>query len=215
MSKERYSPTLLSEAKKLGYDASDLDKYYNKGLFAWTQHKIPGVTPEQLAVAVVEEFVSAEKTKKYTIREELKPDPVIEPGLKKPSLVVERKVHYVEVKANDDVVQEWINESREKYIKRYGEALAEQKLAEAAKVFVEAKSSVGKIYNEGKWAPPEEPSHPNKAGTKRHSWDMANWHERKRQEAETSGNAEAAKHHASKIKEYKNKVMTPSWDQKS
>lgn len=211
----RYSTSLIQEAKKLGITLSEMDKYYNRGMLAWVDHKIPGTTPEQLGVAVVEEYVESEKKKQYTIRENLKSDEVVEKvGLKtvfEVSKTPKEKSIFSEEFVNNlpesEIVREWATSDviQSSYIRRYGDK-AETKLLEASRLFNKKPIQVEE------YTPPAEPNHPNKPGTKRHSWDMSNWHEKKHKDAVNSGNQAAIDYHAKKVKEYTDTLNTSVFD---
>jgi hypothetical protein len=202
----RYAEELLNEAKKLGYDERDLNKYYNHGLTAWVDHKIPGTTPEQLGIALVEEFVSSERTRNTTVRKDLIVEQEAEVvGLKKLSqmprnTVVEDTLYteeFLDALPNDETIIEWATSEQilGSYAKRYGKN-APQKLIEAANLFV----------RKSDWQAPEEPSSNHRPGTKRHSWEMKTWHEEMFKLAKEENLSEAVEFHAEKIEEYTRKT---------
>jgi hypothetical protein len=204
----RYSEDLLNEAKKLGHSAEDLNKYYNHGLLSWHTHKesIPGTTPEQLGMALVEEFILSEKARVNTIRKDL----IVEQeqeivGLKKPSQLKRKTTvegdlyneEFLDALPDDEVIVEWATSEKilSSYEKRYGKD-APQKLLEAANLFV----------RKSEWSPSEEPASESRRGSKRHSWDMKTWHESKLEEAKEQNIQEAIEYHSEKIEEYNKKI---------
>ncbi len=189
----RYSKDILTEAKKLGIPEYTMDKYYNRGLLAWVEHKdsIPGITPENLGMVVVEEFLKTERSKKFTIREELKPEKeqIIKPKSRAKDIFGEE---FVSNLPDVESIREWATSQtvQESYLRRYADK-AGIKLIEAATVF----------HNKDV----QEDVHvsTSKPGTKRHSWEMKTYHEKMLKEAK---NDEDIEFHTKNVEKYSKKI---------
>lgn len=68
----RYSEEILNAAKTLHITEDELDKAYTKGMIAWSEGHVPGSTPQQLGMAVVEQFILLKTEQIIAIKEEQK-----------------------------------------------------------------------------------------------------------------------------------------------